>query len=150
MSKEALYDQDFLKWTEQQAECLQKGCWAELDIENLVDELESLGRSEQRELGSYLQVLVMHLLKYQYQPEQRTRSWDTTLSNCRDKIQDCLEDAPSLQRFLQTLEWVEKYYRRARRDAAKETQKSLERFPTECPYTIAQILDPNFPERSPN
>ena len=144
MNRTALYDQDFLKWTEQQAEYLQKARWAELDIENLVEELESLGRSEQRELGSYLQLLMMHLLKCQHQPEQRTQSWDITLSNCRDRLQDCLEDTPSLQRFLHDSEWMEKYYRRARRDAAKETQKPLELFPTECPYAIAQILDPNF------
>jgi Domain of unknown function DUF29 len=144
MGKAELYEQDFLEWTQQQAEYLQKGRWAELDVENLVEELNALGRSEQRELGSYLQVLMMHLLKCQYQPEQRTQSWNNTLSNCRDKIQDCLEDTLSLQRFLQNLEWVEKYYRRARRDAAKETQKSLEIFPPECPYTIDQILDPNF------
>jgi hypothetical protein len=144
MGKAALYDRDFLKWTQQQAEYLRKGRWAELDIGNLVEELEALGRSEQKELGSYLQVLMMHLLKCQYQPGRRTKSWDATLSNCRDKIQDCLEDTPSLQRFLQDLEWVEKYYRRARRDAAKETQKPLEIFPTECPYTIEQILDPDF------
>jgi hypothetical protein len=138
------YDQDFLKWTQQQAEYLQKGRWAELDVENLVEELEALGRSEQRELGSYLQVLMVHLLKCQYQPERRTQSWDTTLSNCRDKIQDCLEDTPSLQRFLQDDEWIEKYYRRARRDAAKEMQKSIEILPTECPYTIEQILNPDL------
>jgi Domain of unknown function DUF29 len=144
MGKAELYEQDFLEWTQQQAEYLQKGRWAELDVENLVEELNALGRSEQRELGSYLQVLMMHLLKCQYQPEQRTQSWNNTLSNCRDKIQDCLEDTPSLQRFLQDVEWVEKYYRRARRDAAKETQKPLEIFPPECPYTIDQILDPNF------
>jgi len=144
MAKAELYDQDFLEWTQKQAEYLQKGLWAELDVEHLVEELEALGRSEQRELGSYLQVLMMHLLKCQYQPEQRTQSWNNTLSNCRDKIQDCLEDTPSLQRFLQDVEWVEKYYRRARRDAAKETQIPLEIFPNECPYTIEQILDPNF------
>ncbi|MCC5636540.1 DUF29 domain-containing protein [Nostoc sp. CHAB 5844] len=144
MGKAGLYDQDFLEWTQQQAEYLQNGRWGELDVEHLVEELEALGRSEQKELSSYLQVLMMHLLKCQYQPEQRTQSWNNTLSNYRDKIQDCLEDTPSLQRFLQDLEWVEKYYRRARRDAAKETQKPLEIFPTECPYTIDQILDPNF------
>ena len=145
MSKTTLYDQDFLLWTQQQVECLKKGRWVALDIEHLVEELEALGRSEQKELGSYLQVLLMHLLKCQYQPERRTKSWDNTLSNCRDKIQDCLEDTPSLQRFLQEPEWIEKYYRRARRDAAKETQKSVEIFPTECPFTIEQIRDPNFP-----
>jgi hypothetical protein len=147
MSKVTLCDQDFLQWTQQQAEYLRKGYWAGLDIENLVEELETLGRSEQRELGSYLQVLLMHLLKCQYQPEKRTKSWNNTLSNCRDKIQDCLEDTPSLQRFLEDPEWVEKYYRRARRDAAKETQKPNTIFPAECPYTAKQILDPSFLEQ---
>jgi hypothetical protein len=144
MSKIALYDRDFLKWTEQQAGYLQQGCWEELDVENLIEELKSLGRSEQRELGSYLQVLLMHLLKCQYQLDRRTPSWDNTIANCRDKIQDCLEDTPSLQRFLQDLEWVAKYYRRARRDAARETQKPVEIFPPECPYSIDLILDPKF------
>ena len=144
MSKATLYDRDFLLWTQQQAECLRKGNWAELDIENLVEELEALGRSEQRELGSYLQVLLMHLLKCQYQTERRTKSWDDTLSNCRDKIQDCLEDTPSLQRFLGDSEWIQKYYQRARRDAAKETKMQIETFPTECPFTIEQVLDPGF------
>ncbi|NJN88822.1 MAG: DUF29 domain-containing protein [Leptolyngbyaceae cyanobacterium SL_7_1] len=144
MSEATLYNQDFLKWTEQQVECLQKSRWAELDVENLVEELESLGRSEQRELGSYLQVLMMHLLKGQYQPERNTQSWRVTIANCRNKIQDCLEDTPSLRRFLQDLEWIEKYYRRARRDAANETQQPLERFPIACPYPIEQLLDPNY------
>ncbi len=144
MSKATSYDQDFLLWTQQQAEYLKKGHWAELDVEHLVEELEALGRSEQKELGSYLQVLLMHLLKCHYQPERRTKSWDNTLSNCRDQIQDCLEDTPSLQRFLQDRVWIQKYYRRACRDAAKETQKSVENFPDECPFTIEQILDPSF------
>jgi hypothetical protein len=144
MSKATTYDQDFLLWTQQQAECLKKGHWAELDVEHLVEELEALGRSEQKELGSYLQVLLIHLLKCQYQPERRTKSWDNTLSNCRVQIQDCLEDTPSLQCFLQDAVWIQKYYRRACRDTAKETQKSVENFPTECPFTIEQILDPSF------
>ncbi|GET41168.1 DUF29 domain-containing protein [Microseira wollei] len=144
MSKATLYERDFLLWTQQQAECLRKGNWAELDIENLVEELEALGRSEQRELGSYLQVLLMHLLKCQYQPERRTKSWDDTLSNCRDKIQDCVEDTPSLQRFLQDSEWIQKYYQRARRDAAKETKMPVETFPAEFPFTIEQVLDADF------
>lgn len=144
MGKATLHDHDFLEWTQKQVEYLRKGCWAELDVENLVEELEALGRSEQRELGSYLQVLLMHMLKCQYQPERRTKSWDNTLSSCRDKIQDCLEDTPSLQRFLKDPVWVEKHYRRACRDAAKETNKSGEIFPTECPYTMKQILKADF------
>ncbi|MFM7427214.1 MAG: DUF29 domain-containing protein [Elainella sp.] len=144
MSKAALYEQDFLEWTQQQAKYLRTGCWANLDVENLAEELESLGRSEQRELGSYLQVLLMHLLKCEYQPERRSKSWDLTLANCRDKIQDCLEDTPSLQRFLQDSTWIEKYYRRACRDAARETAQPLETFPASCPYELKQILDPDF------
>ncbi|MFQ3618927.1 MAG: DUF29 domain-containing protein [Cyanobacteriota bacterium] len=144
MRNAALYDEDFLEWTQQQAEYLRKGYWAGLDVENLVEELEALGRSEQRELGSYLQVLLMHLLKCQYQPERRTKSWADTLSNCRDKIQDCLEDTPSLRRFLEDPAWLEKYYRRACRETVKETKKPAETFPAKCPYTLEQILDPNF------
>ncbi|WP_414528580.1 DUF29 domain-containing protein [Nodularia chucula] len=144
MSQETGYEQDFLLWTEQQAELLKKGHWTELDIENLVEEIEALGRSEQKELGSYLQVLLMHLLKCQYQPKRRTKSWDSTLSNCRNQIQDCLEDTPSLQRYLQDSVWRKKYYRRACRDAAKETQISAETFPAECLFIIEQILDPSF------
>lgn len=144
MSKTTLYNRDFLVWTQQQAECLKKGRWAELDVEHLVEELEALGRSEQKELGSYLQVLLMHLLKCQYQPERKTKSWVNTISNCRNQIQDCLEDTPSLQRFLENREWIQKYYRRARRDAANETQKPIETFPLECPFTIEQLLDPEF------
>ena len=139
-----LYDRDFLLWTEQQAELLKGGYWEKLDIQHLVEELETLGRSEQKELGSYLQILLMHLLKCQYQPEKRTKSWDNTISNCRDKIQDCLEDTPSLKRFLEDSEWVNKYYRRARRDAAKETEKPMENFPLEMPFTIEQICDRSF------
>lgn len=148
MDKATLCDQDFLQWTQQQAQYLRQGYWAGLDVENLVEELETLGRTEQRELGSYLQVLLMHLLKCQYQSEKRTQSWNATLSHCRDKIQDCLEDAPSLQRFLEDSEWVAKYYRRAHRDAAKETQIPATTFPTECPYSIEQSLDPNFLSQS--
>jgi hypothetical protein len=144
MTQETGYEQDFLLWTQQQAELLKKGHWAELDIEHLVEELEALGRSEQKELGGYLQVLLMHLLKCQYQPERRTKSWDYTLNNCRDKIQDCLEDTPSLQLYLHNPMWRQKYYRRACRDADQETQKSIETFPAECPFTIEQILDPSF------
>lgn len=144
MDKTALYEQDYLQWLNAQVKFLQNGYWNALDVKNLVEELETLGRSEQRELGSYLQVLMMHLLKCQYQPEKRTASWNQTLTHCRHKIQDCLEDMPSLQRFLEDSAWLEKYYRRARRDAANETQKALSVFPLDCPYTIVQMLDPDF------
>ena len=83
IDKANLYERDFLLWTQQQADCLKRGRWADLDIEHLVEKVETLGRSEQKELGSYLQVLLMHLLKCQYQAERRTKSWNNTLSNCK-------------------------------------------------------------------
>ncbi|NMF85658.1 DUF29 domain-containing protein [Nodosilinea sp. P-1105] len=150
MVKATLYDRDFLQWTEQQIACLQKGQWENVDVDNLVEELGDLGRSEQKELGSYLKVLIMHLLKWQYQPERRTASWEITLANCRDGIQDCLEDSPSLQRFLKDTAWVAKYYRRARRDAAKETQMPMDTFPTACPYSLEEMLDLTFLPNTPD
>lgn len=150
MVKQTLYNQDFLEWIEHQIFCLQKGQWENIDIDNLVEELGDLGRSEQKEIGSYLKVLIMHLLKWQYQLERRTTSWEMTISNSRDAIQDCLEDSPSLQRFLHDSEWVEKYYRRARRDAAKETQMTLDRLPSECPYNLEDLLNSDFFPASDN
>ncbi len=138
------YDQDFWLWTQQQVDLLKSERWTELDVDHLIEELETLGRSEQRELGSYLQVLLLHLLKCQYQPERRSKSWAQTILNCRDQIADCLEDSPSLQRFLLDPEWLQKYYRRARRDAARETQQPIDGFPPHCPYTVEQLLDPEF------
>ena len=140
MGKSTLYSQDFLQWTQEQIDSLRHGRWSELDVENLIEELEDLGRSEQRELGSYLRVLMMHLLKWQYQPERRTASWQITITNCQDSLQDCLEDAPSLQQFLNNVEWRQKYYRRACREAAKETKKPLTAFPEECPYLLEQLV----------
>ncbi|AFY60937.1 DUF29 domain-containing protein [Synechococcus sp. PCC 6312] len=140
MNPSSLHEQDFLQWTEHQITCLNQGCWQELDVLNLIEELEALGRREQRELGSYLQVLLLHLLKCRYQPERKTTSWEITISNCRDRIQDCLEDTPSLRRFLEDSAWLNKYYQRARRDAAKETQMPIQRFPSDCPFSRLEIL----------
>jgi hypothetical protein len=136
----SLYDRDFLAWLEEQQQHLRSEDWTQIDRENLLEELEALGRSEQRELGSYFQVLLMHLLKWEYQPENRSRSWATTIANCRDQIEDCLEDMPSLTRNFQDPVWMEKYYRRARRDAAKETGLSIDRFPEACPFDVSQIF----------
>jgi Domain of unknown function DUF29 len=136
----SLYDRDFLAWLKEQQQHLRSENWTHIDRENLLEELEALGRSEQRELGSYVQVLLMHLLKWEYQPENRSRSWETTIVNCRDQIQDCLEDMPSLNRNFQDPVWMEKYYRRARREAVKETGLPIDRFPQTCPFDLSQIL----------
>jgi hypothetical protein len=136
----SLYDRDFLEWLKEQQQHLRSENWTQLDRENLLEELEALGRREQRELGNNLQVLLIHLLKWEYQPEKRSRSWEITIAHCREQIQDCLEDMPSLNRNFQDPVWMEKYYRRARRDAAKETELSIDRFPQTCPFDLNEIL----------
>lgn len=140
----SLRDRDFHLWTQRQIVHLQQAQWTNLDVDNLVEELADLGRSEQKVLGSYLKVLMMHLLKRQYQSQRRPKSWKVTITNCRDNIQDCLEDSSSLQRCLQDEAWVAKYYRRARRDAAKETEMPADTVPATCPYQMTQLVDAQF------
>ena len=92
-----LYEQDFYLWIETTAKQLKAGKFAEVDLDNLIEEIESMGRSEKRELKSRLIVLLMHLLKWQYQPEKRSESWRSTITEQRISIEALLEDSPSLQ-----------------------------------------------------
>ncbi len=90
-----------------------------------------------------LKVVLAHLLKWQYQPEKRSKSWDYTIFRERENITEYLEDTPSLVKFLE-LEWIEKAYTRGRKIAIKETGLDSSTFPENCPYTLAQIRDPEF------
>ena len=133
------YDQDFFAWTQEQSRFLRAGALMQLDIPNLVEELESMGRNEKRELGSRLTVLLAHLLKWQFQPNLRSRSWELTLTEQRGQVEEVLEDNPSLH--VRLAEIIERAYRYARIDAAKETGLTLTTFPARCPYTVEQILE---------
>src|SRR4028119_1218292 len=95
-----MYELDFYRWTQQQAEFLQAKKWSCLDIPNLVEEIESLGRQERRELENRLGVLLGHLLKWEFQPENRSRSWFATIREQRRRILRLLEKSPSLQPYL--------------------------------------------------
>jgi Domain of unknown function DUF29 len=135
----SLYDRDFVGWTEQIAAALRQGDWAALDVENLIEEVEALGKSDRRAIKSRLEVLLMHLLKWQFQPEQRSRSWLATILEQRLRIADILADSPSLKNYLPTV--LEAAYASARQLAAIETGLTVEQFPVACEYTIGQILD---------
>jgi Domain of unknown function DUF29 len=87
MQTTTLYDQDFYAWTQRQMQLLKAGCWNELDIENLIEELDSLGKQERQELRNRLEVLLGHLLKWRYQPELRCKSWRATIREQRRQIQ---------------------------------------------------------------
>lgn len=136
------YNTDFYAWTLEQAQRLKTGQWEDLDIENLVEEIESLGRREKRELRNRLRVLLGHLLKWQYQPEQRSNSWRSTVKEQRRRIMQHLEENPSLQPYLQ--EAFQLGYEDGVDLAVQETNLPEETFPTTCPYTLEQTLDAKF------
>ena len=93
----SLYDQDFYAWANEQAALLRAGKLAAADIEHIAEEIESMGKAEKRELVSRLTVLLLHLLKWQFQPDRRGSSWDATITVQRDDITDHLRDNPSLK-----------------------------------------------------
>jgi len=137
-----LYDHDFYAWTNEQAGLLRTGKLSEADLEHIAEEIESMGKSEKRELISRLTVLLLHLLKWEFQPMRRGASWRLSIANTRDALTDHLADNPSLQNVLEAS--VANAYRRARRDAALETGLSENTFPSSCPWTFDQMLDENF------
>jgi hypothetical protein len=137
-----LYEQDFWLWTQTMAQALKSGNFSQLDLENLAEEVESLGRSDRRELQSRLTVLLMHLIKWQFQPEMRSGSWKGTLREQRRRIRMVLKDSPSLKPFL--ADSIDDCYDNAREQAADETGLAVTTFPVSCPYAIEDVLNAEF------
>ena len=137
-----LYDRDFYRWANEQAALLRAGKLSAADIENIAEEIESMGRSEKRELVSRLEVLLTHLLKWQYQPERRGASWEASIGNTRDALARHMADNPSLKAKLP--EAMADAYRAARRTAAAETTKAQSVFPAECPWPFDEAMDEDF------
>lgn len=137
-----LYEQDFYLWTQNTAKKLKENKFNEIDIANLIEEIESMGRSEKRELKNRLILLLMHLLKWHYQPEKRSESWRTTITEQRICIEGLLEDSPSLKPLLS--EVFEDCYQKARLKAADETGIKLNFFPKESPFTLAESLASSY------
>lgn len=138
--KVLLYDKDFVKWTQAQADLLKEGHLDKLDIVNLIEEIESLGRSDKRALKSHLIILLQHLLKEKYQPEmmENSNSWKSSINNSKMEIELILEDSPSLKKELNKM--LPKAYSHARVNASIETDLDEKIFPEECPWEIQEIL----------
>ena len=136
------YNTDFYGWTQEQAALLKAGKLAELDIDNLLEEVETMGRSEKRELDSRLTVLLVHMLKWQYQPIRRGRSWQLTIEGQRINFSETLYENPSLKPQLDTI--LKKAYAKSIIKASQETALDEQTFPSVCPWTLSQILDDNF------
>jgi len=136
------YDNDFYAWIHKHIEWLKSGQLDKLDVDNLIEELESMAGRDRRELVSHLIILIAHLLKWQYEPDFRGKSWFSSIVEQRFQIHEQLEESPSLKSFL--LQAVEKAYIKAVKLAVKETGFDVAMFPTNCPYTIEQLLDEDF------
>ena len=138
----SLYDQDFYAWANEQAALLRAGKLNAADIEHIAEEIESMGKTEKRELVSRLAVLLLHLLKWRYQPLLQGPSWRTTIINQRFEIADHLADNPSLKS--QLAEAMTRAYRRAIGEAALESGLPGKTFPPTCPWSFEQTVDEGF------
>lgn len=138
----ANYGKDFYAWALYNAELIRTGKFSEVDRKNVAEELESMGKSEKRELINRFAILLAHLLKWQFQSARRGNSWKYTIEEQRDEVLDLLEDSPSLKHELS--QKLDRAYRSAVLLAATETGLSKEAFPAECPFSIAETLRPDF------
>ena len=142
MATPSLYDTDFYAWTVEQAQLLGHGQWDKLDLPNLIEEIESLGRQQRQELRSRLSVLLGHLLKWQYQPTRRSRSWLATIRIQRRDTLRLLKENPSLKSDLDEI--FEDAYANGRDLAIAETDLHDQTFPIQCLYDLNQTLDEAF------
>jgi hypothetical protein len=140
--KSPLYESDFYAWSREQAELLRAGEIDKADIEHIAEEIDSMGTTEKRELISRLNVLLLYLLKWRYQPGKRGPSWEASILNQRDAIADHLDDNPSLKPLVPKA--LASACRTARREAVVETGLAGSTFPEACPWTVEQVMDGGF------
>ena len=139
---QGLYEQDFYAWVVEQVAALRSGQTQRLDIENLAEVIEDMGRSLRRAAKSALTIILIHLLKYRYQAERRTNSWRATIREPRRRVRDELADSPSLRPYIRQI--LDAFYLDAREAASDESGLPIATFPTACPFTLEQTLDRNF------
>ncbi len=142
MDSVMLNQQDFYAWTQEQISLLRAKQFDKIDLERLIEEVDSMGNSELRELESRLTVLLMHLLKWQYQPSHQTRSWILIIKEQRRRIIKRIQQSPSLKSKLTIV--IQDAYELARGDAADETGLPDSSFPITCPWTYTEIVEMAF------
>jgi hypothetical protein len=144
----SLYDTDFVEWTAYASELLRQGRFDEIDLENLIEEIEDLGKSEQSAVLLQLTRMVMHLVKHTIQPQRSGASWRSSFVDARRQILHKLEISPSLRRHLQNA--LQMAYQEAVRDALDETglagsAKNLG-IPAACPFSLTDLLEKDLSE----
>ena len=142
-----LYEADTAAWADFNADRFWQRRFADIDIENLIEKLEDIGKSERRFLESHLVVLLMHLLKWQYQSRLRCNRRKLSIANARQSISDALEDSPSLKPRFVDAAFIERAYSKARRLAANKTGFDVLIFPEQCSYAADQLLADCLPFR---
>jgi Domain of unknown function DUF29 len=138
----SLYESDFYAWTLEQAALLRDQQWTQVDLSNLIEEIESLGKQQRQELRNRLSVLIGHLLKWEYQSQQRSRSWLATLRIQRLDVSELLEDNPSLKPYLEAA--LQKAYLKGVALAVAETNLPERTFSKDCPYSLVEVLGDRF------
>ena len=138
-----LYEQDFYSWALEQAALLRARRFGELDLGNLAEEIEDLGKEQFAKLRGSFRIILLHMLKWDHQPERRSRSWAGSIATHRIDLADVLDDNPSLRRRQD--EAVETAYRWARVRAGVEMKRSADELPEACPYALDDILTRPYP-----
>ena len=138
----APYDRDVYAWSQEQARLLRAGRFEEIDAVNIAEEILDVGRSEYDKLESALAVLLMHMLKWDHQPELRSRSWEATILEQRKRVERQLRDNPSLKSRRD--EAVSASYELGLLRASGETDKDPAEFPEFCPYEWDEIMHREF------
>lgn len=133
-----LYNTDFYQWIKIQSSLLKEKKFDKIDLENIIEEMESLGKSERSALKNQMIRLLMHMLKIKYQPTKHSKSWDKSIGNAKIEIDDIILDNPSLKREMTKV--FEESYQSARKKAHVETGLEIKTFPEKCPWTLKEIL----------
>lgn len=139
---QTMYETDYLQWIETTVEKLRCREYVSVDWENLIAEIEDMGRSERRSLKSNLIVVLVYLLKWQFQPERRSGSWEGSIIEHRRRVREALSDSPSLQPYFESI--YAECYSQAVKQAKAETNLPLETFPQQCPYELAEVTQDEF------
>lgn len=139
MSSLASYENDLAAWVCQQVGYLKSGQYDKIDMENFIEEIEGVVRSEKRSMKSHFIVLITHLLKWEYQSYHRSRSWVASITNSRCEIQEVVEDSPSLKNHMQTA--FEQAWERGRKIALQETGIPSHQLPMACPWSLHHVMN---------
>ena len=138
------YESDVVAWAKEQAEMIRSGRFDKLDLKNIAEDIEDVGKSEQRELASRMAVLLAHILKWKFQPQKRSISWTLTIKEQRRLLVRRVQKTPSLSPMLADLEWIDEIWVDAKALAEKETGLDIGTYPEICPWPMAVVLSQDW------